>query len=61
MDRQKMLAIWVHFHEAFETAASADAKAIILAMRAQAELQRAQLDEVSNALRDLAHAFRGHK
>jgi len=61
MDRQKTLAIWVHFHEAFETAVSADAKAVTLALRAQAELQRAQVDALINALNDLAQAFRGRK
>ena len=61
MERQKVLAIWVHFHEAFETANSPDAKALVLAMRAQAELQHAQVNDIITALNNVALAIRGHK
>jgi hypothetical protein len=37
------MAIWVHFEEAFQTATSPDVKALVLALRALAELQHAQV------------------
>jgi len=61
MERKTTLAIWLHFHEAFESASSPDAKALVLAMRAQAELQHAQVDDIVKALVELARAVRGHK
>ena len=48
-------------HEAYETAVDADAKALVLAMRALAELQHAQVNDLVKALGDVAHALRGHK
>jgi hypothetical protein len=61
MERQQTLAIWVHFHEAYEAAIDSNTKALVLAIRALAELQHAQVNDLVKALGDVAHALRGHK